>query len=65
MQKVDEFKADPYLATVLNCALWVVYGLPVVHPNSLLVITINASGLAIELLYLAVFIYFSPAPRKV
>ncbi|CAA7046633.1 unnamed protein product [Microthlaspi erraticum] len=65
MQKVEEYKADPYLATVLNCALWVLYGLPVVHPDSLLVITINATGLAIELLYLAVFIYFSPTLRKV
>jgi hypothetical protein len=24
-----------FLATLLNCALWVFYGLPVVHPNSI------------------------------
>ncbi|CAN8266108.1 unnamed protein product [Cochlearia groenlandica] len=65
MKKVEEYKADPYLATVLNCALWVFYGLPMVHPDSLLVITINATGLAIELIYLSIFFYFSPTPRKV
>ena len=35
---VEEFKADPYLATLLNCMLWVFYGLPIVHPNSILVV---------------------------
>ncbi|VVB04281.1 unnamed protein product [Arabis nemorensis] len=62
---VEEYKADPYLATVLNCALWVFYGMPMVKPDSLLVVTINATGLAIELFYLAIFFYFSPTPRKV
>lgn len=64
-KKVEEYKADPYLATVLNCALWVFYGLPMVHPDSLLVITINGTGLAIEMLYLAIFFYYSPTSRKV
>jgi len=62
---VEEYKADPYLATVLNCALWVFYGLPMVQPDSLLVITINGTGLAIELVYLAIFFFFSPTSRKV
>ncbi|CAH8267008.1 unnamed protein product [Arabidopsis lyrata] len=64
-QKVEEYKADPYLATVLNCALWVFYGLPMVKPDSLLVITINGTGLAIEMVYLVIFFFFSPTSRKV
>lgn len=24
---VEEFKSDPYLATLLNCMLWVFYGI--------------------------------------
>lgn len=24
---------DPYLATVLNCSFWLIYGLPFVHPE--------------------------------
>ncbi|KAL5571727.1 hypothetical protein UlMin_021324 [Ulmus minor] len=39
---VEEFKPDPYLATVLNCLLWVFYDMPFVHPDSLLVVTINS-----------------------
>ncbi|CAL9248328.1 unnamed protein product [Arabidopsis halleri] len=64
-KKVEEYKADPYLATVLNCALWVFYGLPMVKPDSLLVITINGTGLAIEMVYLVIFFFFSPTNRKV
>ncbi|KAL6618682.1 hypothetical protein ACP70R_033821 [Stipagrostis hirtigluma subsp. patula] len=58
---VEEYAPDPYLATFLNCALWVFYGLPAVHPNSILVLTINGAGLAIEVAYLTV--YFGYAPR--
>uniref|UniRef100_A0A0E0IGZ7 Bidirectional sugar transporter SWEET n=1 Tax=Oryza nivara TaxID=4536 RepID=A0A0E0IGZ7_ORYNI len=47
-KNVQDFKADPYLATLLNCMLWVFYGLPIVHPNSILVVTINGIGLVIE-----------------
>ncbi|RVX18244.1 Bidirectional sugar transporter SWEET5 [Vitis vinifera] len=52
---VGEFKPDPYLATVLNCMMWVLYGLPFVRPDSLLVITINGGGLVIELIYVTIF----------
>nr|XP_043616617.1 putative bidirectional sugar transporter SWEET7d [Erigeron canadensis] len=54
-KSVEEFKPDPYLACFINCMLWVFYGLPFNHPNSLLVITINAIGLAIEIIYLIIF----------
>ncbi|KAJ1264323.1 hypothetical protein BS78_09G254900 [Paspalum vaginatum] len=61
---VEQFAADPYLATFLNCALWVFYGLPVVHPNSILVVTINGTGLAIEVAYLSIYFAFAPRPRR-
>jgi solute carrier family 50 protein (sugar transporter) len=61
---VEEFVPDPYLATFLNCALWVFYGLPVVHPNSILVATINGTGLAIEAAYLSIFFAFAPRPKR-
>ncbi|KAG7559431.1 SWEET sugar transporter [Arabidopsis thaliana x Arabidopsis arenosa] len=64
-KKVEGYKADPYLATVLNCTLWVFYGLPIVHPGSILVIPINAVGLCLGLSYLAMFFYFSPTSQKV
>jgi solute carrier family 50 (sugar transporter) len=62
---VERYVPDPYLATFLNCALWVFYGLPVVHPNSILVVTINGAGLAIEVVYLSIFFACSPKPKRV
>ncbi|TVU03699.1 hypothetical protein EJB05_16335 [Eragrostis curvula] len=61
---VEEFKPDPYLATLLNCMLWVFYGLPIVHPNSILVVTINGIGLVIEAAYLIIFFLFSDNKKR-
>lgn len=54
-KSVEEFQPYAYIATCLNCMFWILYGLPFVHPDSILVITINSVGLAMELLYLAIF----------
>jgi hypothetical protein len=62
---VEEFKPDPYLATLLNCMLWVFYGIPVVHPNSILVVTINGIGLVIEAIYLTIFFIYSDGKKRV
>ncbi|XP_020592009.1 bidirectional sugar transporter SWEET4-like [Phalaenopsis equestris] len=58
-KSVEQFSPAPYLATLLNCMLWVVYGIPLVHPNSTLVITINGAGTAIELTYVVLFLAYS------
>nr|GMC74398.1 bidirectional sugar transporter SWEET5-like [Ipomoea batatas]GME06672.1 bidirectional sugar transporter SWEET5-like [Ipomoea batatas] len=64
-KSVQAFKVDPYLATILNCAMWVFYGMPFVHPDSLLVVTINGAGLVIEAAYIIIFfIYSKPKQRK-
>ncbi|KAK7271683.1 hypothetical protein RJT34_27782 [Clitoria ternatea] len=64
-KSVEEFKPDPYLATVLNCAFWVFYGMPFVHPHNILVVTINGVGLVIEFIYLTIFfIYANKHGRK-
>lgn len=62
---VMQFKPDPYVVTALNCAVWVFYGMPFVHPDSLLVVTINGIGLFIELLYVIVFFIYSDWPKRV
>ena len=62
---VEEFLPDPYLATLLNCMLWVFYGLPIVHPNSILVVTINGVGLVVEGVYLIIFFIYSPNKKRV
>ncbi|KAJ4813000.1 Bidirectional sugar transporter SWEET [Rhynchospora pubera] len=57
---MEQFSPVPYLATLLNCMLWVMYGRPFVHPNSVLVLTINGIGFFIEALYLLTFFIYSP-----
>jgi solute carrier family 50 protein (sugar transporter) len=55
----EHYSPAPYLATLLKCMVWTLYGLPMVHPNSTLVLTINGSGTAIELTYIGLFFIFS------
>ncbi|XP_061353758.1 bidirectional sugar transporter SWEET6b-like [Gastrolobium bilobum] len=63
-KSVEEFKADPYIATLLNCAFWVFYGMPFVHPNSLLVVTINGVGLVFEFVYLAIYYIYATSQKR-
>ncbi|KAE8672380.1 Bidirectional sugar transporter SWEET4 [Hibiscus syriacus] len=61
---VEQFSPVPYLATLINCMVWVIYGLPMVHPNSTLVVTINGAGTAIEVVFLTLFIVFCHDKKK-
>ncbi|XP_047340464.1 bidirectional sugar transporter SWEET7-like [Impatiens glandulifera] len=62
---VEQYSPVPYIATIGNCALWVLYGLPDVTPGSTLVISINGAGFVIQLVYLLVFICYSDKKRRV
>lgn len=64
-KSVQAFKPDPYVATLLNCLLWVLYGMPFVKPDSILVVSINGTGLVIESFYITIFIIFSDWPKRV
>jgi solute carrier family 50 protein (sugar transporter) len=61
---VESYSPAPYLATLINCLVWTLYGLPMVHPHSFLVVTINGSGTAIELLYIILFFIFSDRKKR-
>ncbi|KAL6559412.1 Bidirectional sugar transporter sweet5 [Orobanche gracilis] len=63
-KSVQGFKPDPYIATVLNCLMWVFYGMPFVHPDSLLVVTINGVGFFIEIFYITIFFVYSDWPKR-
>ncbi|KAK6140652.1 hypothetical protein DH2020_025610 [Rehmannia glutinosa] len=63
-KSVEQYSPVPYLATIINCALWVLYGLPMVHPHSILVVTINGSGFVIEIVYLSLFFIFSDSKKR-
>lgn len=64
-KRVMQFKPDPYVVTALNCAVWVFYGMPFVHPDSLLVVTINGIGLVIELIYVTIFFIYAEWQKRV
>lgn len=61
---VEQFSPAPYLATLVNCMVWTLYGLPMVHPNSLLVVTINGSGCVIEIIYVTLFLIYSDRGKR-
>ncbi|KAF5202593.1 Bidirectional sugar transporter sweet [Thalictrum thalictroides] len=61
---VEEFSPNPYMATLLNCAMWVFYGLPFVTPHSTLVITINGFGLFIESVYIITYFIFANKKKR-
>ena len=61
---MERFSAAPYLATLLNCLLWMLYGLPWVHPHSTLVLTINGAGVVIELIYVVLFLLHSTGRKR-
>ncbi|PIM97940.1 Multitransmembrane protein [Handroanthus impetiginosus] len=63
-KSVQAFKPDAFVATVLNCAMWVLYGMPFVHPDSLLVITISGTGFFIEISYVTIFFIYFDGPKR-
>ncbi|GLT49663.1 hypothetical protein SLA2020_232070 [Shorea laevis] len=62
---VEQYSAAPYLATLTNCMIWILYGIPWVHPNSTLVWTINGTGTLIELVFITLFLIYSEKKKRV
>ncbi|KAI3852835.1 hypothetical protein MKX03_028669 [Papaver bracteatum] len=59
---VEDYSPNPYVVTIVNCALWVYYG--AIHPDSFLVITINAAGLVIESAYVAFYVIYATNKQR-
>ncbi|KAI3846610.1 hypothetical protein MKX03_029478 [Papaver bracteatum] len=59
---VEGFSSSPYIVTIFNCLLWVYYG--AIHPDSLLVITINGAGLVIEFMYVVFYFYYAKKNQR-
>ncbi|XP_060195473.1 bidirectional sugar transporter SWEET6a-like [Lycium barbarum] len=64
-KSVEEFHPYPYLASVMNCMTWIYYGMPFVHPHSVLVVTINSVGLFLQLCYLSIFFFYTGKKYRV
>ncbi|XP_027915481.1 bidirectional sugar transporter SWEET5 [Vigna unguiculata] len=63
-KSVQNFRPDPYIATILNCGVWAFYGLPFVTPDNTLVITINGFGFFLEIFYTLVFFIYSTWSKR-
>lgn len=61
---VEQYSATTYLVTLLNSMLWTAYGMPFIHPNSILVSTIAAIGGVIELVYLFLFVIYTENKKR-
>lgn len=56
---VEELKPEYNLATTMSCLFWVFYGMPFIHPRSVLVATAYGIVLAIQLAYLFIFLLYA------
>ncbi|KAL1191873.1 Bidirectional sugar transporter SWEET7 [Cardamine amara subsp. amara] len=63
-KSVEQYSPIPYLATLINCLVWVLYGLPMVHPKSTLVVTINGTGILIEVVFITIFFVYCRVPKQ-
>lgn len=63
-KSVEQYSPVPYLATLINCVVWTLYGLPIVRPHSTLVVTINGSGIGIEIVYIVLFLIYSDRQKR-
>eukprot|EP00850_Spirogloea_muscicola_P022242 SM000284S10662 [mRNA] locus=s284:12261:14442:+ [translate_table: standard] len=64
-RSTEAFSSFPYVCALLNCAVWVLYGLPAVTPGRLDPLVTNLIGVACEATYLAIFVrYAAERPRR-
>lgn len=63
-KSTEEFSGIPYVMTLLNCLLSAWYGMPFVSEHNMLVSTINATGAAIESIYVLIFLMYAPKKDK-
>ncbi|XP_070668461.1 bidirectional sugar transporter SWEET7-like isoform X4 [Malus domestica] len=61
---VEQYSPVPYLATLFNCMAWALYGLPMVHPHSILLLTINTTAVFIELSFVIIFLIYASDKKQ-
>ncbi|CAL5198271.1 unnamed protein product [Lathyrus oleraceus] len=63
-KSVQDFKPDPYVVTILNCAVWSFYGMPFISESNTLVVTINGFGFFLEIVYTSIFFLYSNGSKR-
>ncbi|GLT37989.1 hypothetical protein SLA2020_122680 [Shorea laevis] len=62
-KSTENYKAVPYITTLLSTSLWTFYGL--LKPGGLLVATVNGAGTILQLIYVILFIIYAPKDKKI
>ncbi|KAI3715553.1 hypothetical protein L6452_22539 [Arctium lappa] len=63
-KSAENYNGTPYVATLLSCSLWILYGL--LDPDDgLLIVTVNAAGVTMQGLYLALLFFYSSKEKRV
>lgn len=64
-KSTKEYSGLPYVFTLFNCCLGLLYGSPFVKPHSTMLLTINSAGFVLETFYLTSFLTFALPKKKV
>eukprot|EP00253_Pinus_taeda_P001193 PITA_01193 len=64
LKSTQEFSGLPYVCTLFDCAMWLLYGTPYVKPNSILIVAINGVGFVLESVYLVSYLIFATKEKK-
>ncbi|VVA96682.1 unnamed protein product [Arabis nemorensis] len=51
----DGYQPQRHIAMIMKCTLWIIYGLPLVHKDNILVTITNGISLGIEVIYLVIY----------
>ncbi|XP_058226154.1 bidirectional sugar transporter SWEET16-like isoform X4 [Rhododendron vialii] len=62
-KSTENYKAIPYITTLLSTSLWTFYGL--LKPGGLLIVTVNAAGAVLQFVYVTLFLIYAPKNIKV
>ncbi|XP_057962689.1 bidirectional sugar transporter SWEET16-like isoform X2 [Malania oleifera] len=62
-KSTEDYKALPYITTLLSTSLWTFYGL--LKPGGLLVVTVNSTGTVFQFIYVTLFLIYAPNNKKV
>ncbi|KAL5565991.1 hypothetical protein UlMin_029155 [Ulmus minor] len=62
-KSTENFKGIPYVTTLLCTSLWTFYGF--LKPDGILIITVNAAGATLQLIYVTLFLIYAPKDKKI
>ncbi|XP_015894994.3 bidirectional sugar transporter SWEET2 [Ziziphus jujuba] len=64
-RSTEQFSGLPYIYALLNCLICLWYGMPIISPDNLMVLTVNSAGAVFQLVYIILFISYAEKSQKV